>query len=66
MQQRERAQLRKVELRRVAVDAEVDERTLQRFLRHEPVRDSSAWRIERALRARGLNVDTDDDGGADD
>jgi hypothetical protein len=54
--------LRKQERLRIALDAEVDERTLQRFLRNERVRDGSASRIERALRARGLNVDSDDDG----
>ena len=44
-----------VERRRVALDAEVDVKTLDRALRGEPVRPSSLHRIRRALAARGLD-----------
>jgi hypothetical protein len=43
-----------VEQQRIALDAEVALRTLQRALRGENVRPSSLHRIRRALAARGL------------
>ena len=43
-----------VERRRVALDAEVDPRTLARALAGEPVRPTSLHRIRRALALKGL------------
>ncbi len=41
-------------LRRLSVEAEVDPRTLRRFLLGERIRGLPRWRIERVLRQEGL------------
>jgi hypothetical protein len=45
----EKQQLDAIELRRVSLVAEVDPRTLARYLNGKPVRPSMKARIERAL-----------------
>ncbi|HVV50499.1 MAG TPA: hypothetical protein VHO06_12615 [Polyangia bacterium] len=56
MDARESRQLAAHERRRLALDAEVAEETLRRYLRGDPIRGLSRARIERALRAKGLDV----------
>jgi DNA-binding LacI/PurR family transcriptional regulator len=50
-------QLDEAEIRRIAVEADADPRTVKRVIRDQPVQRMTADRITRALRKLGLVVE---------